>query len=142
MPRLAVRPIPSLLLLAAATSALASDNAAVVLPPPYQTPAANNRPEVIGWKEDEKPTAPAGFSVAPFAANFESPRWIKVLPNGDILVAQSDRRQITLFRDTDHNGKPELQETFVANLNRPFGMELIGDTLYIANTDGVFAYPY
>jgi glucose/arabinose dehydrogenase len=147
------------------------------LPKPYATPSAVHHPKVIGWPQGKTPKAPEGFLVTAFATDLDSPRWIYVLPNGDVLVAQSrtlpkpkdegdekkkDEKEkkmaegmkksktvtgsspnkIILLRDADGDGKPEMRETFLANLNQPFGMALVKDTLFVANTDGVIRFAY
>lgn len=113
-----------------------------ILPAPYLTPSAHNPPKVIHWPEGVKPTAPAGFEVTLFAEKLRNPRWLSVLPNGDILVAESNAGRISLFRDTDHDGIPDVHETFLDGLNKPFGMALSGNSFYVANTDSVMIYPY
>jgi glucose/arabinose dehydrogenase len=149
------------------------------LPKPFSTPSVTKFSKVIGWPEGRTPTAPEGFRVTAFARAIESPRWIYVLPNGDVLVAQSrtlpkpekkdekkgekekkeeakkkqglkksktvtgdSPNKITLLRDADGDGTPEVRETFLAGLNQPFGMALLKGTLYVGNTDGVVAFPY
>jgi glucose/arabinose dehydrogenase len=140
------------------------------LPDPFATPSVTKHPKVIGWPADKTPTAAAGFQVAAFTREIESPRWLYVLPNGDVLVTQArtlpkpkkkdedpdkvkglkesktvtgtSPNQITLLRDADGDGKPEVRETFLGGLNQPFGMALVKDTFFVANTDGLIAYPY
>ena len=136
------------------------------LPEPDQSASAVNFSRVIGWPEGRGPVAPEGFQVEAFGAGLDSPRWLHVLPNGDVLVAEartlpkSDRpaeiqeglaaagsvgvspNRLTLLRDGDGDGTAEVRETFVENLNQPFGMALVGDELYVANTDGVVRFPY
>jgi glucose/arabinose dehydrogenase len=137
------------------------------LPEPYATKSVKNFSKVIGWPGEKKPVAPHGFKVEKFAGDLKSPRWIYVAPNGDILVAQSNTETkgvrkvaaaammgkddahvgasintIALFRDADKDGKPEIRETFLEDLNQPFGMLIIGKYFYVANTDGVWRYPY
>jgi glucose/arabinose dehydrogenase len=135
------------------------------LPPPYATKSARNMSKVVGWKEGEKPVAPPGFKVEAFGKDYLHPRWIYVLPNGDVLVAETkkepkglekaamvamgnetlkkDRGQrISILRDTNGDGNPELQGVFLKGLNLPFGMALIGDRLYVACTDAVLSFPY
>jgi glucose/arabinose dehydrogenase len=138
------------------------------LPPPKAGEAPGiNFPTVIGWKPGETPQAPAGFGVALFAGGLDNPRWLYVLPNGDVLVAESrtekvggeipppllegftragllgkSANRITLLRDADRDGRAEVRETFAANLNLPFGMWLRGDRLYVAATDAVLRFPY
>ncbi|MDR2954779.1 MAG: sorbosone dehydrogenase family protein [Prevotella sp.] len=136
------------------------------LPKPYATPSARNFSKVIGWSEGKTPTAPAGFSVTRFADGFQNPRWIYVAPNGDIFVSEAGTRRpakievdeggtaktesqnfgsanhIVLFRDSGKNGKYESRYIYKRGLNQPFGMLVIGDHFYVANTDGVMRYPY
>lgn len=121
----------------------------LVLPAPLATPSAENRSKNIGWPAGKTPTALPGFRVTAFATGLSSPRELYTLPNGDILVAESPRggasgttSRITLLRDADGDGKPEVREVLVDNLNRPHGMALIGNRLYIGNTDGVLMFPY
>jgi glucose/arabinose dehydrogenase len=126
-------------------------------------------PTARGWREGEKPTAAAGLKVNAFAAGLDQPRWITVLPNGDVLVAESTQvasrprsvfhyamqatmrradalgvsaNRITLLRDADGDGIAEKRLAFMEDLSQPFGMALIGDTFYVGNTDGVVAFPY
>jgi glucose/arabinose dehydrogenase len=136
----------------AQTAAAAQPSAEVKLPEPYSTPSARNNPRGIGWPEGKTPSAPAGFRVTAFARNVNGARWMYILPNGDVLVAQAaafggrrgrtPRNQILLLRDADHDGEAEVREVFLSALNRPHGMALVGDKFYVANTDGVFIYPY
>jgi glucose/arabinose dehydrogenase len=130
-------------------------------------PPGINFATVIGWKSGEKPQAPAGFEVSLFAGGLDNPRWLHVLPNGDVLVAESrtekvggeippplleglkragllgkSANRISLLRDADRDGRAEVRETFAANLNLPFGMWLHGEHLYVANTDAVVRYRY
>ena len=124
-----------------------------------------------GWPAGEMPKPASGFKVAAFATGLEHPRWLYKLPNGDILVAESnapagrgDRggftswvaslvmaragaggespNKIMLLRDADGDGVAETKTTFLQNLNSPFGMALIGSDLYVANTDAVVRFPY
>ncbi|MDR7232214.1 glucose/arabinose dehydrogenase [Caulobacter sp. BE264] len=127
--------------------------------------------KVVGWSNDAKPRAPAGFTVQPFATGLDHPRWLLVLPNGDVLVAESNKpaRQdkpkglrafaeatlmkkagagvpsadrISLLRDQDGDGIADLKTPFLVNLHSPFGMALVGNTLYVANADAIVAFPY
>jgi len=124
-----------------------------------------------GWPPGRTPTAAPGLSVAPFAQGLDHPRWLYVLPNGDVLAAETDappkpedgkgfkgfmmkvlmRRagsghpsanRISLLRDSDGDGVAETRSVLLEQLNSPFGMALVGDTLYIADTDAVVAVPY
>ena len=136
------------------------------LPEPHHTSSAVNFARVIGWPEGRTPVAPEGFEVKAFATGLDSPRWLYVLPNGDVLVAEArtlprsdlpaemlqglaaagsvgvSPNRVTLLRDADGDGSAEIRETFLENLNQPFGMALVGDELYVANTDGVVRFPY
>ena len=149
-----------------------SDTAAVQLvsdslPPPYATKSVKNYSKVLGWPEQRSPTAPTGFKVTQFAAGLKNPRWLYVTPNGDVLVSEANTEskgikkvtekisgkaeskntsesanRITLLRDKDNDGKPEVQQILLRDLNQPFGMLVIGNLLYVANTDGVLQFPY
>jgi glucose/arabinose dehydrogenase len=127
-------------------------------------------PTARGWAEGQTPRAAPGLKVNAFATGLKHPRWIEVLPNGDVLVAESSNvpranmrnlfdyamtstmkragaagvsaNRITLLRDADNDGVAEIQEVFLEGLNQPFGMALLGDTFYVGNTDGVVAFPY
>jgi glucose/arabinose dehydrogenase len=140
----------------------------VHLPAPYVTKSTTKRVNIIDWPAGKTPTAPAGFTVTEFAGQLQSPRWIYVAPNGDVLVAEAatlpkgakktvaaalkldksrslqatSANRITLFRDADKDGKPEVRSTFLANLDQPFGMLVIGNNFYVANTNGVMRFPY
>ncbi len=131
----------------------------------------NNTASSKPWPEGTTPTAPAGLTVKAFAKNFDHPRWIYVLPNGDVLVAETNRgtqwadsmgyggwveslvrrvsglsvksaNRIALLRDSTHSGAADTRTVFLTGLNSPFGMALIGDTLYVADTDALLAFPY
>ncbi len=137
------------------------------LPPPYETKSVKNFSKVIGWPENKTPVAPDGFKVTKFADGLQNPRWIYVTPNGDILVAEANTEtkgikkvtdkisgkaesqntgesanRITLLRDKDNDGTPELKQVLLFGLNQPFGMLVLGNSLYVANTDGIVQYPY
>lgn len=142
-------------------------NQQVDLPSPFATKSVMNFSHVVGWPQGKTPVAPAGFTVSKFADSLDNPRWIYVVPNGDILVAESNTssgvikkvksvlsghsksendgssaNRITLFRDGDDDGKYELRSVFLEDLNQPLGMLVMGNTFYVGNTDGVFQYPY
>ena len=125
------------------------------LPAPFDTPSARNTSKVIGWPKSKMPTPAPGFEVSLFAENFDNPRQAYVLPNGDILVVEATREwpgradrpdksanRITLFRDTNGDGKPDIRETFLTGLNMPHGMTVLGNWFYVGNTNGVVRYPY
>ena len=127
--------------------------------------------EAVGWSQGQMPVAAEGLKVQAFASGLDHPRWLYVLPNGDVLVAETNApprpdegggirgffqegamkkagavtptaNRITLLRDQDGDGVAETRSAFLGNLNSPFGMALAGDRLYIANTDGVVSVPY
>jgi len=125
----------------------------LVLAQPYATPSAQNRSKGIGWPPGRLPTAPSGFTVSLFAEKLDNPRWTYQLPNGDVLAVDSIREspnrpeeksanRITLFRNTNKDGRPDQRETFLTGLNMPFGMLLLGDWFYVGNTNGLVRYPY
>ena len=123
-----------------------------------------------GWADGEAPKAAAGLTVAAFAKNLQHPRWLYVLPNGDVLVAESSSpgtepskgprswvmgklmaragsrvpspNRIVLLRDADGDGVAEKRTVLLQNLNSPFGMALVGDQLYVANADALWRYTY
>ncbi len=174
---------PTLFSLAFA-SALAADAPPSTLPPLSSTGPTPTLPrphktlvptvevaETVGWKEAETPTAAAGFAVAEFARDLDHPRWLYVLPNGDVLVAESDAppkpddgkgikgaimktlmkkagsatpsaNRISLLRDDDRDGKADRSFVFASGLNSPIGMALVGDAFYVANTDAVVRFAY
>lgn len=141
------------------------------LPPPNPglLPTVNIAP-AVGWPAGDKPTAAAGTQVSAFATGLDHPRWLYVLPNGDVLVAESnapkrgegfsvkgwiagkimDRAgagvasadRITLLRDSDHDGVVDLRTVFLENLHSPFGMALVGNDFYVANADSLVRFPY
>lgn len=145
---------------------------APTLPAPNKTliPTVHIAP-AIGWPEGAKPTAASGLAVNAFATGLDHPRWLYVLPNGDVLVAETNApprpedgkglkgavmralmkragagvpsaNRITLLRDADQDGSAELRTVFLKDLHSPFGMALVGNTLYVANTDAVVSFPY
>lgn len=118
----------------------------ILLPPPYATESKSNNSSVLKWPEGMTPKAPEGFTVSKFADGLENPRWTYIAPNSDIFVVESGTRasknQITLFRDADKDGKFETRGVFISGLNKPFGMLVLKDFFYIANTDGLYRYPY
>lgn len=115
------------------------------LPPPQPSETARFC-SVSPWPAGAHPTAPPGFHVQRFGGNLANPRWIYVLPNGDVLVAESGyargKNRITLFRDADSDGMVESRHVFCDGLNQPFGMLLLHGRLYIANTDAILQFDY
>jgi glucose/arabinose dehydrogenase len=114
---------------------------------PYDTPSANNHPRIVRRPEGAWPKAPEGFKVTEFATQLEQPRVIVRAPNGDLFVAESRANRIRVLRDSDGDGKPEVNEIFATGLNRPFGIALypVGAEpkyVYVGNTDSVVRFPY
>ena len=124
-----------------------------------------------GWPTGTKPAAAAGLRVDAFASGLDHPRWMAVLPNGDVLVAETNApaqrngalsikdwvmkwvkkragagvpsaNRITLLRDTDDDGTADSRDVILDRLNSPFGMALVGDRLFVATTDAILVYPY
>lgn len=116
------------------------------LPPPYQTKSARNESEQVAWPEGAAPEAPAGFTVTRYAEDLKNPRNAYVAPNKDVFIVESDTRdsanRITLLRDEDQDGKPDRREVFLKGLNQPFGMLILDGNFYVANTGGIWRYPY
>ncbi|MHC8367903.1 PQQ-dependent sugar dehydrogenase [Pseudomonas sp. ZT5P21] len=142
------------------------------LPEPNKTliPTVNIAP-AIGWPAGVQPTAAAGTQVTAYAEGLDHPRWLYVLPNGDVLVAETNAppkpddgkgvkgwvmkkvmgragagvpspNRITLLRDKDRDGIAETRTVFLENLNSPFGMTLVGNDLYVADTDRLLRFRY
>jgi glucose/arabinose dehydrogenase len=143
-----------------------------VLPAPQSSvlPTVNIAP-ARGWSAEAMPQGAVGTRVQRFAAELDHPRWLYVLPNGDVLVAETNApvrpddgsgikawvtrwvmslagavtpsaNRITLLRDTDGDGIADQRSVLLSGLNSPFGMALVGDSLYVANTDAVLRFPY
>ncbi|MBR0657587.1 PQQ-dependent sugar dehydrogenase [Plastoroseomonas arctica] len=142
------------------------------LPPPDARliPTVNIAP-AVGWRDGARPTPAPGLAVGPFATGLDHPRNLLVLPNGDVLVAESNApprpdegrsikglamqavmaragagvpsaNRISLLRDADGDGVAETRVVFLDNLNSPYGMALIGDQLFVADTDAIRRFPY
>ena len=142
------------------------------LPEPHQSliPTLNIAP-AEGWSEGGKPVVAQGLAVGAFAAQLEHPRWMYVLPNGDVLVAETNAppkpddskgirgrvmtavmkragagvpspNRIVLLRDAQGDGVAETRTVFIKSLNSPFGMALIGNDFYVADSDAVLRFPY
>ncbi|HXF18153.1 MAG TPA: sorbosone dehydrogenase family protein, partial [Burkholderiales bacterium] len=142
------------------------------LPPPHHTWLPTMHVATAkGWPEGGKPSAAAGLQVNAYAMGLDHPRWLYVLPNGDVLVAETnappkpeDRKgvkgwvmkkvmakagagtpsanRITLLRDRDGDGIAETRSVFLQGLHSPFGMVLVGDALYVANSDSIMRFHY
>jgi glucose/arabinose dehydrogenase len=142
------------------------------LPPPSRSliPTINIAP-AQGWPAGAKPASVSGTTVTAFASGLDHPRWLYVLPNGDVLVAETNAperpaehkgikgrvmkhvqkragagvpsaNRITLLRDADGDGIAETRAVFLEGLNSPFGMALVGSEFYVANTDAVVRFAY
>lgn len=114
---------------------------------PYETPSAKNFPKVVDRPKDAQPIAPKGFEVSEFATDLKEPRVIVCAPNGDLFLAESKANCIRVLRDADGHGKPEVNEVFAAELNRPFGIAFypLGskpEFVYVADTDSVVRFAY
>jgi len=143
-----------------------------VLPAPeHRLLPTVNVADAVGWDPGRAPTPAPGLAVNAFATGLDHPRWLAALPNGDVLVAETNAperpkdgrglkgfffkmfqkkagggvpsaNRITLLRDADGDGVAETRRPFLTGLNSPFGMTLSGDTLYVADTDALLAFPY
>ena len=142
----------------------------LIAPNPTLIPTLNFA-KAVGWPKGGKPVAAKGLAVNAFAAGLEHPRWLYVLPNSDVLVAETTApphpddekgirgfvgkiimgsagaltpspNRIVLLRDTNGDGIADKRFVFLTGLNTPFGMTLVGNTLYVADTDAVLAFPY
>jgi glucose/arabinose dehydrogenase len=161
-----------------ACAALASSDETIGVGPDPQLPAPAKSlvptvhiAEATGWPQGARPKAPAGFQVTALATNLDHPRWLTVLPNGDVLVAETNAppkpedakgikgvvmklvmkragagpasaNRITLLRDADGDGVAETRQVFAQGLNSPYGMALVGNELYVADTDAVVKFAY
>lgn len=125
----------------------------------------------VGWADGTKPLPAEGLEVNAFSTGLDHPRWLYVLPNGDVLVAETNAperpddaqgvmgwvmgqvkkragagapsaNRITLLRDADADGVAEVRSAFLENRNSPFGMALVGDRLYVADSDKLMEFPY
>jgi glucose/arabinose dehydrogenase len=143
----------------------------VIPPPSVSLIPTVNVVKAKGWGTRGTPVAAAGTRVNAFARGLDHPRWLYVLPNGDVLVAETNApkrpddgrgmkgwffkhfqkqagggvptpNRIILLRDADGDGVAETRTVFLSGLNSPFGMALIGGTFFVANTDGVLRFPY
>lgn len=136
------------------------------LPPPDPNHRVQNFSEVVGWPEGRTPIAPPGFRVRRVAGGLDSPRWLLVLPDRDLLVAEAttvvenpdsskdagqvrsgsaaarSANRITLLRDADGDGVAETRTVLLEGLNQPFGLALVGGHLYVADTDALMRYPF
>ncbi|MCF4102447.1 sorbosone dehydrogenase family protein [Gillisia sp. M10.2A] len=118
----------------------------LILPAPFHSASIQKVSKVIGWPENKTPKAPQGFKVERYADGFKHPRWTYIAPNKDIFVVEANTRnsadRITILRDTDTDGVFEHRGVFMEGLNQPFGMLVLNGYFYVANTDGLYRYPY
>jgi glucose/arabinose dehydrogenase len=137
------------------------------LPKPFETKSVRNYSKVIGWPKGKTPIAPKGFKVSLFANNLRNARNMYVAANGDVFAAQANTEMsgikkigatiigatksqnldegannILLFQDTNGDGIADTKRIFLKNLTQPYGMLVLGDWFYVANTDGLYRYPY
>ena len=117
------------------------------LPAPYATESARNGPRQVARPSGALPRAPEGFHVTEFAAGLKQPRVIVTAPNGDIFVAESESHRVRVLRDTDNDGRADVNELFAENLKQPFGIAFYPagndpEFVYIANTGSVVRFPY
>lgn len=150
------------------TTVVEAYKSVIKLPEPDEDKSAVKFSKVIGWSAGKAPQVPEGFVISRFSTGVKSPRNIYVAPNGDIFVAYSNTEsksmkkkikdeisgrddsqhtqkslnEVYLFRDSNGDGKPEIQSRYLAGLKQPFGMLVLGDYFYVANTDGIVRYPY
>ena len=116
------------------------------LPPPYATRSASNPPRVVA-KPASFPNVPPGFQVELFASNLRDPRTVRIAPNGDIFIAESEPGRIRVLRAAEGAAKPSTNEVFASGLDQPFGIAFypLGSDpqwIYVANTGSVVRYPY
>jgi glucose/arabinose dehydrogenase len=177
--RLASTLLPLVLPIAlGACTALASTDDSIGVGPSPQLPAPDKSlvptvhiAEAVGWPQGGKPKAAAGYRVEAFATGLDHPRWLTVLPDGDVLVAETNAppkpedakgikgkvmklvmkragaapasaNRITLLRDANGDGVAETRQVFAQGLHSPYGMALVGNELYVADTDAVVKLPY
>ena len=118
----------------------------LVLAPPYKSGSARKSSKVVPWPEGATPQAPEGFTVTRYASDLKHPRRTLSVGNGDVFAVEANTResadQITLLRDADQDGKVDEQFLFAEDLKQPYGMAIIGDHFYVANTDSLMRYPY
>jgi glucose/arabinose dehydrogenase len=134
--------LATVLALPAAATAQVTHGRKPTLPPPFQTESAGNGPDRVHAPEGFLPTAPAGFRVNVFAADFQSPRLLTVAPNGDIFLAESGADRVDILRDPGHTGGATQREVFASGLRRPFGIAFHEGYVYIGNTNGVVRFKY
>jgi len=117
------------------------------LPAPYATRSASNFPQVIAKPVSAAPKVPPGFQAELFASNLRDPRVVRVAPNGDIFIAESEPGRIRILRAADEAAKPSVNDVFASGLDQPFGIAFYPpgsdpQWIYVANTGSVVRYPY
>jgi glucose/arabinose dehydrogenase len=163
-----------MLLIGCADNARLPATAGIGTVPALPPPAESSIPTIAvapaqGWGVDEAPTPASGLRITAFARGLDHPRWLHVLPDGDVLVAESNAQpsrpkslrdiamkltqgiagaeapspdRILLLRDADGDGVAETRTVLLSGLTSPFGMAQVGDDLYVANTDALLRFPY
>ena len=139
----------------------------VTLPQPYATKSVQNFSKVIGWPHGKTPVAPQGFTVTAYATGLINPRNVYQAPNGDVFVAESNTEvkgakkiaadlsgksksqrldasanRITLLCDKNGDGIPDTHSVYIADLNQPYGILVLGNSFYVGCTDGLWKFPY
>jgi len=168
LPRSATAAASVTLLLRAA--AAAAQSSAPSLPPPLATPPAIKFAKVVGWPAGRTPQAPPGFKVEAFATGLDSPRWLHVLPGGEVLVSEArtelrpeeeakfppelvqgfreagilgkSANRVTLLVDKDKDGRAEARHALLENLRQPLGLLVHAGALYVGNTDALLRFPW
>jgi glucose/arabinose dehydrogenase len=135
------------MLVGASGIGLAAQSAVKPLPPPFHTPSAENRPQVVPQPEGGRVKVPAGFSVGVAAAGFETPRFMLLGPNQEILLSDSARPtqnggSVYVLIDKDRDGRIDQKTKIIEGLDRPYGLALWKDYLYVAETTSLKRYKY
>ncbi len=115
------------------------------LPAPFATDSARKGPDVVAIPKNPVLNVPAGFSVNVFADNLESPRWLAITPDGQVLVTETRANRIRLLADTNGDGQADKRSEFATAknlLNIPFGMAFAGSSFFVGNTAEVRRYPF
>lgn len=117
------------------------------LPLPYATPSVDNGPRIVPRPEGAVPRVPEGFQVNVFARGLDRPRTLRVAPNGDVFVVESEAGRVRILRDRDGDGKAEVNVQFASGFQQPFGLSFFPpgaspSYVYVANTGSVVRFPY
>src|SRR5712692_4923643 len=137
----------TMIVLVAATLALAAQSVSKKLPPPFQTPSADNRPRVIPQPDGAQLKLPPGFTVDVAADGFDTPRFMLLGPGNEILMSDSGSSRensgsVYVLLDKDHDGKIDAKTRIIEGLDRPYGLALWRDYLYVAETTSLKRYKY